>query len=388
MTPAKKEACISSEATSERADELEAIAGEASAASDRTEELRRGEREEEPIAISARELQRRARSCDPLRRRTPTPLPKTLNSRETSCPRTENSHTPPPWRAAATSRCASTRTATTRAARAQLALCVLRRRRGDGRRRRHRRTTGRRHGHAAVARRRRRPRGVAAARVVQLLDRRVGRPRRARLRPVVAVHRQRHHLAGRHRRRARARPPRVALDASQRLRLARRPPRHLHALLLARDHPIVARRRRRRRRRRAAAATAVARRRLVVGRHRAQAALRPPRHDGHLRLLAHLRRRRRAATGQRRAAAVVFANAVLRPLRLGRQREQCPPRAERGAAARSEEGPTSYALQMLSPNASLIISGPPEASEEPTPSPVVRRNSVGQEIRMRPKSPT
>ena len=32
-----------------------------------------------------------------------------------------------------------------------------------------------------------------------------------------------------------------------------------------------------------------------------------------------------------------------------------------GAAARSEEGPTSYALQMLSPNASLIISGPPEA---------------------------
>ena len=28
-----------------------------------------------------------------------------------------------------------------------------------------------------------------------------------------------------------------------------------------------------------------------------------------------------------------------------------------------------------------------EASEEPTPSPVVRRNSVGQEIRMRPKSP-
>ena len=58
-----------------------------------------------------------------------------------------------------------------------------------------------------------------------------------------------------------------------------------------------------------------------------------------------------------------------------------------GAAARSEEGPTSYALQMLSPNASLIISGPPEASEEPTPSPVVRRNSVGQEIRMRPKSP-
>ena len=58
-----------------------------------------------------------------------------------------------------------------------------------------------------------------------------------------------------------------------------------------------------------------------------------------------------------------------------------------GAAARSEEGPTSYALQMLSPNASLIISGPPEASEEPTPSPLVRRNSVGQEIRMRPKSP-
>ena len=58
-----------------------------------------------------------------------------------------------------------------------------------------------------------------------------------------------------------------------------------------------------------------------------------------------------------------------------------------GAAARSEEGPTSYALQMLSPNASLIISGPPEASEEPMPSPVVRRNSVGQEIRMRPKSP-